>query len=85
VAAIDLERIGAKKVFDLSDRAVIERLMEAYPRYENMFSNLAKEGIVAVRGKIPARAVQSLVNIPAGLSEAGKRAILEELTKPCKR
>lgn len=85
VAAIDLERIGAKRVFDLSDPAVMKMLMDEYPRFEKFFERLSAESVVAVRGKIPARAVQSLVHIPAGLSSAGKREILEVLATPCKR
>jgi hypothetical protein len=85
VAAIDLEQIGANRVFELSDPKVLSRLMEAYPRFENMFSEMASEGVVAVRGKIPARAVQSLVNIPEDLSKGEKEIILQELLKPCKR
>jgi phage-related protein len=85
VAAMDLERIGARRVFDLTDPEVVNMLMKDYPRYYKMFGRMTAEGVVAVRGKIPALAVQSLVNIPPGLSAAGKRAILEELAKPCKR
>jgi hypothetical protein len=85
VAAIDLERIGARKVFDLTDPAVFQRLTRAYPRFENMFRELASEGVVAIRGNIPAKAVQSLVNIPETLNEAEKRVLLEKLLRACRR
>jgi hypothetical protein len=85
VAAVDLQRIGAGRVYDLSDPAVLRRLMDSYPRFENFFTRLSGEGVVAVRGKIPAKAVQSLVNIPENLSEEARRALLQELVRPCGR
>jgi hypothetical protein len=88
VAAIDLERIGAQRVYELTNPEVMNRLMTAYPKgqgnMEAAWLEMASEGVVAVRGKIPARAVQSLVKIPPDLSGAEKQAILEELLKPCK-
>jgi hypothetical protein len=86
VAAIDLESIGASRVFELTDPAVMNRLLKAYPNpgIEKFFARLASEGVVAVRGKIPAKAVRSLVNIPETLSATEKEIILKELLRPCK-
>jgi hypothetical protein len=84
VAAVDLQRISPVRIYDLADPAVVEPLLRDYPEMENTVRKLAGEGVVAVRGKIPANAVLSLVNIPPAMSAEERRRILAALARPCR-
>jgi hypothetical protein len=55
----------------------------AYPRFEQMFKKVASEGVIAVGGKVPAKAVQGMVHIPPGISNVERQALLTELIKAC--
>jgi len=84
VAAVDLAKIGSNiPIYDLRDPDIIAKLLKAYPSKPNMFRVLGPEGVIAVGGKVPARAVQSLVKIPPGISDAERLALLEAVMKPC--
>lgn len=85
IAAVDLRRITPGMVYDLSDPRVMEMLLQRYERNRAMFTGLREEGVIAIRGVIPAEAVQSLVNIPPGLSRAEQRELFERLVDVCRR
>jgi hypothetical protein len=86
VAAVDVQRIGGSRIIDLRDEAVIQRLLAdpRFARIEASLRTLSGEGVVAVRGKVPARAVQSLVSIPPGITDAERQALLLELAAACR-
>jgi hypothetical protein len=85
MAAIDLERVGVRRVYDLANPEVMERLLERYRRFNKFFTRLEGEGVIAVRGMIPSQAVRSLVNIPPGISEAERRELIDQLVNACRR
>jgi hypothetical protein len=80
---VDLDLVSPRAIWDLSDPTIMRRMMRAYPRFRKMYQLMQSEGVVAVRSRVPASAVQALVNIPPDATEADMRNIARDLGTSC--
>ncbi len=68
-AAIDLIALNQMNVFDLEDATIWRRLTTWHPQNRAFFTLLRDEGLVAVMGDIPARAVAAIVLLPTNSTD----------------
>ncbi|WP_145424990.1 hypothetical protein [Symmachiella dynata] len=66
VAKININRIPANRVFDLTNPETLNQLIRAQPKLENYWRKLAAEGVVAIKGSIPSSAVERVGRLPKG-------------------
>jgi RHS repeat-associated protein len=81
IAAIDVSKIPAGRVYNLADPAVRQQFLQQYPRFQGMYERIASEGVIAVRGDIPAEAVTGVARISKTADAATKQALISELLK----
>jgi len=70
VALIDLEKIPAGNIYDLSNQDLFDRMVDRFGK-TNFFTTLRDEGVVAVNGTIPVTAVVKLVGVGPNHRNAG--------------
>jgi hypothetical protein len=81
IAAIDVSRIEAGRVYNLADQALRQRFLQRYPEFHGMYDRIAGEGAILIRGDISSDAVVGLARISDTLDAAGQQRIIAELLR----
>jgi hypothetical protein len=68
-------------LFNLADPAVRQQFLQSYPRFAGMYDRVAADGVIAIRGPIPANAIIGVARIPKTADEATQARIISELLK----
>lgn len=81
IAAIDVSRIEAGRVYNLANESVRRQFLDRFPRFQGMYDRIAGEGVIAVRGDIPSEAVVGLARVGSNLDAAAQQRLIAELLR----
>jgi hypothetical protein len=79
IAAIDIGKIDPAKVYDLSNNELRNLFLNKYSSFSKMYDKMASEGVIAIRGDIPAEVIIGLTRPSKSADNAAIQALLSQL------
>ena len=79
IAAIDIGKIDPKQVYNLSNPELRERFLGRYSSFSGMYDKMAAEGVIPIRGDIPAEAVIGLARPSKSADDAAIQGLFSQL------